>query len=358
MATKIDRSGREVAYTPPEVAGHTLDEIRRRQSDKAGGVPLGLSHIDRDFLPLRPGELCTVIARPSQYKTGLAQWWARRLALECLEQERSDVVVFATAEMAIEELGIYDLAIATGIDAGRIARGQLDEGDWNALDAASMKRAATPLWLLGHSLANRKRRIRLSIRTIERALFWIEDNMQFTARILFLDYLNLLDSDRSGGHEPSRRLDLSETVQSAKDLALSLGCPVVMIAQAHRQVDERAWKLPEMRDCMETAAIEQYSDRMLSLWYPARTEAKDWIQTPGGARVDVTDHFLLLGIVKQKQGVAGRWYQVFVDPAKNELAPMAREQAEDAPSNARRPVQTTTRKRWVTEEPGVERLPF
>lgn len=315
-------NGRELAYTPAEVARYTLEEIKRRRDNPAAGVPLGLSTVDRIMNPLRPGELVTILGRSSHYKSGLAQWWARWLAQSTLTDEQAGCVVYGTTEMAIEELGLYDMASTARVDAARVAHGDLTDDEWRALEGAAMRRAALPLWLLGHSLAMRKKRIRMTIRTIEKALYWIEDNMDFRARIVFLDYLNQLQPDRRQGDEGSRRVDVADIVLSAKDLALSMGCPVVMLAQCNRITDDRDWKIPTMRDAMETAAIEQYSDKMLSVWMPKVTENKGYIVEPNGNRLDVTDNLLLLGLIKQKNGPAGGYFKLYVDPTRNFIGPL------------------------------------
>lgn len=327
----LESTPRDLAYTPPEVGTYTLAEIDRRRSDAGSGVALGIATVDKRLKPLRPGELVTIIARPSHYKSGLAQWWARWLAEDCLARQTDSVVVYGTCEMAIEELGLYDLSVAAGLDAGRVADGEVNDAEWERLQAAAMKRSGLPLWLLGHSLARRRKRVRMSVFTIEQALFWIEDNMDFRARIVFLDYLNLMETERrmGGGRSSDRRVDVTEIVQCAKDLALTMGCPVVLIAQAHRRVDDRSWKLPEMQDAMEASAIEQFSDKMISLWKPSVTEPRGaMIEAPDGRQLEVTDNLLLFGLIKQKTGPAGGYHALYVDPARNFLGPLA---AEDPP---------------------------
>ena len=323
---------RDLVYTPQEVATYSLEEIERRRANPHSGITLGIESVDRRLKPLRPGELVTIIARPSHYKSGLAQWWARRLALEVLEQELDEVVVYGSCEMAVEELGIYDLSVAAAMDADQVAAGELDDAQFERLSAAGMTRAARPLWLLGHSLARRRKRIRMTVYRIEQALFWVEDNWKFKARVVFLDYLNLMQSERRMGQRPERRIDVSEIVQCAKDLALSLGCPVVMLAQAGRQVDTRDWKLPTMADCMETAAIEQYSDKILSLWMPKVTEPLGaQIQAPGADVLTVTENLLLLGLIKQKTGPAGGYFTLYVTPERNEIRAMDAHAEDPAP---------------------------
>jgi replicative DNA helicase len=318
----------DLVYTPVEVARYTLDEVSRRRTEKYPGVPMGLVDVDKTMNPLRPGQLVIILGRPGHYKSGLAQWWARHIADSIKVAGAVDVVVYTTLEMAIEELGIYDLAVQARLDAASVSRGEVDDEQMTELQAASGRRACLPLWLLGHSLARRKKRIKVTIHTIESALFWIEDNYKddagngFKARVVFLDYLNLIRPDEIAGDQ--RRNEIESIVRCAKDMALFLGCPVVMLAQARRECEDREWKLPVMRDAYESAAIEQYADKILSVWMPHVTNDNK-VALPEGGYIDNTKNLLLVGLVKQKDGPAGGYFKLYVDPARNEIAPMARE---------------------------------
>jgi replicative DNA helicase len=315
-----------MVYTPVEAARYTLDEITKRRAEKYPGVPLGIPDVDRVMNPLRPGQLAIIIGRPGHYKSGLAQWWARRIAESIKVAGASDVVVYTTLEMAIEELGIYDLAVQARLDAAAISRGEVSDAEMAELEAASGQRACLPLWLLGHSLARRTKRIKITIHTIESALYWIEDNYKsaegvgFKARVVMLDYLNLIRPDATAGDQ--RRNEIENVVRCAKDMALFLGCPVVMLAQARRECEDRDWKLPTMRDAYESAAIEQYADKILSVWMPRNTGDRR-LSLPEGGSIENTDNLLLLGLVKQKDGPAGGYFKLYVDPARNAIAPLA-----------------------------------
>lgn len=313
---------KDLIYTPSEVSDLTLTEIARRSSDKTPGVPFGLPNVDSKMVPLRPGELIVLLGRPSMYKSGLAQWWARNIAEKQLATDDNRVVVYVTTEMAIEELGLYDLAVGARLDASEIARGHISEEDMLCLERAGAHRSALPLWLLGHSLSRRRKRLSINMFSIEKSLYWVEDKMNFTARVIFIDYLNLLDSVRDPGRPPAadRRLAISDIVKCAKDMALNLGCPVVLLAQANRRVDEKDWKLPEMSDGMESASIEQYADKIFSVWYPKVSETAASIVAPNGRAYPITDHLLFFAMIKQKNGPAGGFWPMYVDPSTNEIA--------------------------------------
>lgn len=312
-------SVRAIVYTPAEVSGLVLEAVEERRAEPGAGIRVGIAPVDRELLPLRPGELVTITSRPGHYKSGFMQRWARNIAWDLLKEDnKQEVAVFVTWEMAIEEIGLYDLAAAVRLDAADLAQGRIDDEGLEKLQGAAMRRAAIPLWLVGHSIKRRKKRTRLTLSNVARALMWIEDNMNFHPRIIFLDYLQQMETERRKGQEVARRLDIFENVHRCKDMALAMGCPVVLGVQAGRQVDGREWKLPQMGDQQESSNVEQTADKMLSLWYPSRSLRKGVeIQTTG---LFVTDNLLILGLVKQRLGPAGMWWPLHIDPARNEIA--------------------------------------
>ena len=102
--TKPANPEKDIIYAPQQVATLVLDELTQRRNQKDLGVRSGIERLDVPLHPLRPGDLVAVIGRPGHYKSGLCQWWARRLAQESQNQEDSRVTVYVTWEMAIEIL--------------------------------------------------------------------------------------------------------------------------------------------------------------------------------------------------------------------------------------------------------------
>lgn len=310
---------RDIIYTPAEVSSLVVRAIEERKNNPGAGLRLGISDIDAKLMPLRPGELVSVLGRPNNFKSGLMQYWARKVAKEIIDEETTDeMVVYVTWEMAVEELGLYDIASAIPLDASEIYQGSMSEDDWHKLQVSSARRSARPIWILGHSIDRRKKRPRLTLTNVAEALLWIEDEMGYKPRAIFLDYLQRMEPE-SG---EKRRLQITENVQRCKDMALAMGCPVIMGVQASRAVDDREWKLPRMADAQESSSIEQVSDKMLSVWYPARTNMRG--STIPDTEMVVTDNLLLIGLIKQKLGSAGHWFSVYVDPTLNKIAAMER----------------------------------
>lgn len=302
-----------IVYTPGEVSNLTLQAIEERQSTRDRGVTTGIDVVDKVLKPMRPGELTSVLALSSNWKTGLMQSLARRTAKALPAGTEAECVLYVTWEIAVEESGLLDLASATGIDIGEIAEGNV--GDWNALRQAAVDRAALPVVVLGHSLKRRKARPVLTLTNVARACHWLEDKLGVKFRLVCLDYLQRIEWEGEG----DARHQYARNVQRCKDMALALGAPVVLGCQAKQELMDRSWKLPRMNDGMETSAIMHASDKILGLWRPVVTDGPDaWIgEAPH--KIKVTDDLLLLGIAKQRFGKVGDWWPLSVDFARNNV---------------------------------------
>lgn len=319
MSNEYDSS---IVYTPTEVAKLVLSAVKERRDHPGAGVRSYVTPLDEVMLPMRPGELITVMGRQSNYKSGLMQYMARRVAEQIRnDEEAGEIVVYITWEMAVEELGLYDLAASTGISAVDISQGRIDDGSWEALELAAAKRSIVPLWLIGHSVERRKRRPDLTLTNIAKALQWVDSEMGVHPKIVFMDYLGQMQPEKG----EDRRMQVFENVRRSKDMALALGCPVVLGVQAGRQMDGRQWKLPEAGDGQESSNIEQTADKMISVWMPKTSEP---IGQPcpmpgqGMPEVMVTENLLVLGLKKQRLGPANRVMFCYVNPERNEIAPM------------------------------------
>jgi replicative DNA helicase len=300
-----------LVYTPGEVSSLTLEAIEDRRSTRDRGVLIGVDAVDRVLKPMRPGELVSVIALSSNWKTGLMQHLARRTAAT-LPGTGNECVLYVTWEIAVEEAGLLDLANATGLDIGDVAEGNV--ADWDKLKRAAVARGALPIVVIGHSLKRRKSRPMMTMTNVALAVRWLEDHLGLRVRLACLDYLQRIEWEGEG--DP--RIQYSRNVQRCKDMALSLGAPVVLGCQAKQEVMDRNWKLPRMNDGMETASVMHASDKIIGLWRPVVTDGPGATigQSPA---IDVTDDLLLLGISKQRFGRVGDWWALNVDFAQNRI---------------------------------------
>lgn len=313
-----NKNPKDIVYSPSEISGLVLETIKERQLDPDGGVKTHISVLDKVINPWRPGDLVVIMAYTSNGKSSLVQYIARKEAGRIVnEQMGGEVVVIVTWEMAIEEMGMYDIASLTKIPSDKLMQGRIEDADWRALEAAAMKRSATPIWLIGHSIKNRKKRPNLSLESVRESLTWIEDNMHLHPRVIFLDHLQLIPGSRPGMTKQERCM---ENMDAAKDLAYALGCPVVLAVQAGREVTRRDWKMPQIADGQWTSNIEQATDKIISMWYPKTTE-------PLGSIVPNTNlecmmDLMLVQLLKQRGGDACLWWPLHFKPELNDFAPM------------------------------------
>jgi len=301
--------------TSSHLAVQMVDNLRK---DAGGGVQSGINDLDKILLPFRSGELVTVLGYTSNYKSGFMNWLSKQ-ALKLIDKEKTEdeFVARVTWEQSVEEDTLSWLAGDANLSITKLARGLVDEKEWKILQKSSIRRAITPMWIVGHSqLENterRRARPRMTMNDVALALEYICNDAterKLKPKMIVLDYLQRIRPDTKDGD--SKREQMMEAVNRAKDAAIAFGCPVILGVQTGRQVMEREDKTPTIEDGQETSNIEQSSDKMFGVWYPVKTEK------PGSSihGVQVTKNLLVLRLLKQKLGEAPKTFALFVDPEK------------------------------------------
>lgn len=313
----------EIIFTPPEVGSLTIETLEELKAHKYTGIKSGIADLDKVMLPMRGAELISVIGYTSHYKSGFMNALARHAVSQCTT---GDCVIKVTWEQSVEEDTVSWIANDTGIGISSLVMG---EGDWELVMNSYQKRIVTPLWIIGHSSkrseTGQKARPRITMTDVLKACELISHgatDQDYKVRMILLDYLQRIRPDRQDGD--SKREQIMEAVNKAKDLAISFGCPVVLGVQAGRQILDREYKLPRIDDGQESSNIEQSSDKVISLWYPIKTEMPgDRIE---GIPYEVSENLLICGLIKQKLGIAPVIIPLFVNPAKNIVGSFERSQ--------------------------------
>lgn len=135
--------------------------------------------------------------------------------------------------------------------------------------------------------------------------------------VVFVDYLQLLDPDKSTGNKVS---DMTFVSNSLKRLAKELDVGMVALSQLSRAVEQRENKIPQMSDLRETGAIEQDADTICFLYReeyylknrePDRNERlrewEEWKHTIDACR----DHLDLI-VPKRRGGATNRTQVTFL----------------------------------------------
>jgi len=313
----------DVVFSPQQAGVLAVKSVEARRTAKSAGITTGIADLDRDLLPLRSGELISVIAFTSNYKTGAMSFIAKS-ACDQIDSEAGEIVIYLSWEQSVEEQTLLDLSFTSMIEASKLYRGDLSDIQWQMMLKASVERSTKPMWLIGHSESSGSRRPRLSMTDVGMALAYIVDVQQRKPKLIILDYLQRINRDDCRSHDI--RVAHMEVVDRAKDMSLAFSCPVILGTQAGRPILDRRWKMPTLADSLESSNLEQSSDKVLGLWFPKTTEpAGSEIRWSSEEIYTVTDNLLLMSILKQKYGRAPTLTSLHVQPEVNKIFGMERQ---------------------------------
>lgn len=275
---------------------------------KAPGIKWGVPSMDRTIIPMHPGDVVGIIARPGHGKSTLSAHVARTEAKRIREagKQESECVVYVTFEQATEE-------IEAMFQAG--PRYSVTDLAWGKADIEEVKRGAVermrlPIWLMGESLSRRKQTPRMTVDTVYSALQGMEDEYHIKPTLIVFDYIQIVPVER----QMERVQQVGEAIVRSKELARYVGAPILMCVQASRAVDGRIDKIPTAADCQWASAIEQASDKLLGIWRPALTEEAGSAIEVNGKDYTVSQRLFVAKLLKQRMASAGHIFPMLFAP--------------------------------------------
>ena len=200
------------------------------------GLSTGFSVIDSMTAGFQDGDLIVLAARPSMGKTALAMNIANHVARE------HQVQVFSL-EMSSAALATRSLSSLSSVNLGDIRKG-------NITDVEPLKKAQKKMNQLKLSIDDAGSLTVDQLRT--RARIAARKN---PPKLIVVDFLTLL-----AGQGETRTLEIGYVARSLKALAKELNCPVLVLAQLNRAVDQRPDKRPRLSDLRDSGEIEQAAD--------------------------------------------------------------------------------------------------
>ena len=312
-----------LVFTPLEASNAGESYIQWRKDNEGGGMPLYIPSLEFDpkkdngFLPVMPGELISVIARPGHWKTGFMLRWARERAKYLKQQADAgnetaakSVVVYITLEQKVEELRMFQVAAENKISMSEVASGRIT--DYTPITNGLRNLYDIPLWFVGRSMDRRKYKAQMDDKTVYAALDeiekWQDDTQTQIIDSVFIDYLQKF---RPTGNFVEYYSGLMNTLANWSGDFMTR---MVVGVQAKREVDQRSIKIPLMDDGQWSSTIEQFSDGVLSLVRPCLYPEK---QFDG---VEIVGHNqLLVSCLKRKMGPANFNDWVNIEPKYNSL---------------------------------------
>ena len=312
-----------LVFTPLEASNAGESYIQWRKDNEGGGMPLYIPSLEFDpakdngFLPVMPGELISVIARPGHWKTGFMLRWARERAKYLKQQADAgnetaakSVVVYITLEQKVEELRMFQVAAENKISMSEVASGRIT--DYTPITDGLRQLYDVPLWFVGRSMDRRKYKAQMDDKTVYAALDeiekWQDDQQTQIIDSVFIDYLQKF---RPTGNFVEYYSGLMNTLANWSGDFMTR---MVVGVQAKREVDQRSVQIPLMDDGQWSSTIEQFSDGVISLVRPCLYPAKEF------DGVTISGHNqLLVSCLKRKMGPANFNGWVNVEPKYNSL---------------------------------------
>ena len=271
-----------------EVIRSKVDGISRAHDARAAGKSLvartGFACID-DQAVLDAGKLIILAARPGMGKSLLAWNIATHVAAERL-------VVFTTLEMEGEELAGRQIMADLGVSSHDQATGAIyGEKTWAALYGMADKYKDLLLYIDDAPAAD--------MAGIEASARRAAAMERKPIGLLVVDYLGLVDGE--GKDDTSKTAQIS---RAAKKLAKKLKCPVLLLSQLNRGVEQRENKRPMLSDLRQSGSIEQDASIVLFVY-------RDEYYNPGTDDRGIAEVI----IAKNRDGLSGITTRLYWRPA-------------------------------------------
>lgn len=252
FSTQLEKLAQADAQGEPELAADALSahvtmiDERHHGADSLA-IATGLTDLDRALNGgMRPGWLVVLAARPKMGKTALALNIANYVA-------STGVAEVLSLEMTKPELHNRNLASIGGIALQRLNDPKLmTEEDFSHLTGAIKKIGSLRLYLddeAGLTLL----RVAAKARQVKRKAGRLD--------LLVVDYLQLMN-----GPGDNRNAQIETITRGLKNLAKDLECPIVLLSQLNRKLEERQNKRPLPSDLRDSGSIEQDADVVILLY--------------------------------------------------------------------------------------------
>lgn len=224
------------------IMARVFERLTERSAHDGGidGLTTGLPDFDQLTNGLHGGQLIVLAARPKMGKTSLAL----NIAEHCALEHQKPVAVFSF-EMRPEELGDRMLASQGDIDADRIRRGTLSDGDWTRASAA-MQRLRTARIYVTRPRSARVQHVCAQAR---------RQHAIAPLGVIVVDYLQLMETGSD-----NRAQGIGDITRALKLLAVELNVPVLLLSQLNRDLEKRDNKRPLPSDLRDSGSIEQDAD--------------------------------------------------------------------------------------------------
>jgi len=240
------RSMREIR-TGEEVVGDLCVELL---SPISASIPSGFQALDDMLGGLAPGRVTVIAGRPAMGKSALAgciafEWGAnaRRVHIQSLEMQAKEWYLRAGCSVS-----------KTPMSATQ--KRPMDNDTFDRLQGGLGWAERQPL-IIDDQAGRTVEQIKASAKRTASRLGGLD--------LIVLDYAQLVQANDP---RQNRREAVGDLSRAIKELAKSMGCHVILLAQVNRQCEQRADKRPLMADLKESGDLEQDADAVCFVYRP------------------------------------------------------------------------------------------
>jgi len=221
-----------------------MDNVKDKE---LSGITTGFKQLDRITGGLQPGGMYIVAARPSVGKSAFMGKMVLQAALA------GHKVAIISLEMTDNQISARLASLTTEIDYWRIYRHRLeDERQSKTFYQKINEMAGLPIVISDSTGVN--------IDDIKAKVARLK--AQGKIDILYIDYLQLLDSDGQNKNG-NREQEVSRISRGVKLLAKDHSIPVVVLAQLNRLSEQGGDKKPKLHNLRESGSLEQDADGVM-----------------------------------------------------------------------------------------------
>jgi replicative DNA helicase len=252
--------------------GDRIDQYIQRGTAK--GIPTGLSLLDRLIGGFKPAKVYVLGARTGMGKTAISVFFSLQLAKN---QPEKFPVLFLSAEMSLESLGIRFIANISKVNSSSIAN------NYMSYEEQDLYRDGLEQFKKLNLIIDESPAQSLDSQAISDRLRSVAKTYGGVGAVV-IDYVQLLGSLLT----PRRDLAIGEVIRTCKDLSKKYKVPFLVLAQVRREVEARSNKRPALSDLKDSGTLEQAADAIFFLYRD--DYYNEYSDTPGVTELIVAKH--------------------------------------------------------------------
>jgi hypothetical protein len=177
----------------------------------------------------------------------------------------------------------------------------------------ALSRPELPIWLVGKSVSDANKRMPpMTFDIIYDNIQGLKENFNVTPRLICFDYLQIIPI----AGKRTRQEEVSEAITLTKQLAIDVGCPILIGVQAKEAVDSSKSKIPGLADAYYSSVVSHVVDKNFGLLKPVRIAEKGKLVDFGGRYHTIDNNLFVVRMSKQRMDDGSRTWAFNFDMAQ------------------------------------------